>query len=83
MGYVLSSRDRRSERHQIALTVGFCGALTTFSGFVLDTAIVLDEQRWALALSYVTGTVLVSILAVVAGRHAGRVRGSNLDRRLS
>lgn len=51
-----------------ASTVGFCGGLTTFSTFALDTAIYLDTERWVTAAGYVVATLVASFLGYALGR---------------
>jgi CrcB protein len=52
---------------RIAMTIGFCGAFTTFSTFGWETVGMLDEGRWAAATVYVGLSVVGGILAVLAG----------------
>lgn len=47
--------------------VGFCGALTTFSTFALDTLVLAREGRRTASVSYVAVSVAGSILALIAG----------------
>ncbi len=47
--------------------VGLLGAFTTFSTFSLQAYDLLISGRWALALGYVLGSVLVCLLAVFVG----------------
>jgi CrcB protein len=49
------------------LTVGILGGYTTFSTFSLDSALLLQKGEYALAAAYMTGSVVLSILALFAG----------------
>ena len=47
--------------------VGFCGALTTFSTFALDTLVLAREGRVTAAAGNVAASVAGSVVAVIAG----------------
>ena len=47
--------------------VGFCGALTTFSTFALDTLVLAREGRRAVSGAHVAVSVAGSVLAFLAG----------------
>jgi CrcB protein len=49
------------------LTTGILGGFTTFSTFSLDSALLLQKGEYAQAAGYVTGSVVLSILALFAG----------------
>ena len=49
------------------LTVGILGGYTTFSTFSLDSVLLLQKGEYAQAAVYVIGSVVLSILALVAG----------------
>jgi len=49
------------------VTVGFCGAFTTFSTFSLETVTLLQEGEWARGAAYALGSVAAGVLAVMAG----------------
>jgi len=49
------------------LTVGILGGYTTFSTFSLDSVLLLQKGEYAQAAFYVIGSVVLSILALVAG----------------
>ena len=49
------------------LTVGILGALTTFSTFSLDIAVLHDRGETLLAASYVLVSVVASIVAIFVG----------------
>jgi CrcB protein len=52
------------------VAIGFCGAFTTFSTFTLETVEMLQEGMWQRALAYSAGSVLLGVLAVMAGMAA-------------
>ena len=49
------------------LTVGILGGYTTFSTFSLDSVLLLQRGEYGQAAFYVIGSVVLSILALVAG----------------
>jgi len=57
----------RDDLHAAA-TVGFCGGLTTFSTFALDSAIYFEQSDWLQGVIYVAATVLVSAITYLVGR---------------
>lgn len=56
---------------RLALTVGFCGGFTTFSTFSAEVLTMAQEGRLVRAAAYVTGSVLLGVLATLAGLAAG------------
>ncbi len=53
-----------------ALLIGFCGAYTTFSSYSYETVSLLEQGAWARAGAYAVGTVVVSLVATMAGMTA-------------
>lgn len=60
-------------RYTPFFVTGFLGAYTTMSAFALDTWILFDSGRMLEATVYVVSTVVLSLLAFVAGISAGRL----------
>lgn len=56
----------------LLLLVGFCGAFTTFSTFSFDAIVLLEAQRWGLALAYILGSVLTCLCGMKLGLSMGR-----------
>jgi len=52
--------------------IGFIGAYTTFSTLTLETWRLAEDGSYALALANITGSVLLGMVAVVAGLTVGR-----------
>lgn len=56
---------------RLALTIGFCGGFTTFSTFSAEVLTLAQEGRMARAAVYVTGSVVLGVLATLAGLSVG------------
>lgn len=52
---------------RLMLTVGFCGAFTTFSTYTLETFALIEEGAWGRAALYSFGSLAIGLLAVAAG----------------
>ncbi|HMO34313.1 MAG TPA: fluoride efflux transporter CrcB [Lacibacter sp.] len=52
---------------RIFLATGVCGGFTTFSAFSLESMALLQQQKIALFLLYVVGSVLLGLLATWLG----------------
>lgn len=50
------------------LTVGVCGAFTTFSTFSADTFRLMDSGHWLFAVAYMVATLSVGFCLLYAGR---------------
>ena len=52
--------------------IGFIGAYTTFSTFMLESWRLVEDGAWALATANLVGSVVLGLVAVVAGLAVGR-----------
>lgn len=69
---VLLAAGWGSDAARSAIGVGFLGGFTTYSTFSVQTVMAADSGRWALAGSYLGASVVLGILAAVAGVALGR-----------
>ena len=65
-GY-LAFRGEASQAWRLFLMTGILGGYTTFSAFSLDAVLLYERSEFALALFYVLGSVVFSILGLFAG----------------
>lgn len=49
------------------LAIGLLGGFTTFSSFALDSVFLLENKQYSYALSYMSVSVICSLLALFAG----------------
>lgn len=52
---------------RILLTVGFCGAFTTFSTYSFETLALLQAGAWGRAATYALGSVALGLVAMALG----------------
>ena len=65
-GY-LAFRGEATQHWRLFLMTGILGGYTTFSAFSLDAALLYERGEFGLALVYVLGSVVLSILGLFAG----------------
>jgi CrcB protein len=49
------------------VTVGFCGAFTTFSTFMFETVTLLQDGAWGRAAAYAVGSLALGLAAMMLG----------------
>lgn len=54
------------------IMVGFCGGFTTFSSYSLQSFEMMQAQRWAAALGYMTGSAALCLAGTTAGWALGK-----------
>lgn len=62
-----------SDQTKSLLTVGFLGAMTTFSTFSLDAILLLDQGEYNAAFFYVMGTTITCLIATFLGMNLTRI----------
>lgn len=65
-----------SEATRLFVTVGLLGAFTTFSTFSLETVTFLQDAEYGKAVGYVGGSVVLGVIALVAGTAVGALATS-------
>jgi fluoride exporter len=65
--------DKIPHALRIALTVGFLGAMTTFSSFSYETAMLFEQARWMAAGINIFCNLVLGLAATVAGLALGRI----------
>ena len=62
-----------SEQTKSFLTVGFLGAMTTFSTFSLDALLLLDQGEYNSAFFYIMGSIITCLFATFLGMNLTRI----------
>jgi CrcB protein len=66
-------RDVLPREIRAPLMIGFLGAYTTFSTWMLESWRLAEDGAWQLALLNLSGSVLLGLVAVVGGLAVGRL----------
>lgn len=70
--WVILNRINLSSDVQLAITVGFFGAYTTFSSYELDAETLISNRHESVALLYWFLTALLGVLCLEGGRYLAR-----------
>ncbi len=73
LAYVLAQKFVEAEGLRAFVLTGVLGGFTTFSAFSLDVMQAMQRGENAVALIYVLGSVMLSILAVFGGAFVSRM----------
>src|SRR6185503_1303297 len=67
----VEGRYPASPETRVFVMAGLCGGFTTFSAFSLQTLDLMREKAWLAAGGYISGSVVLCLLAVWLGYAAG------------
>ncbi len=70
--YLMERMDGSFSRYAPFLMTGVLGGFTTFSAFSLDAVYLIERSRFLAASLYMGGSVLLAMLALVAGMALAR-----------
>lgn len=60
---------------KLLLATGFCGGFSTFSTYSLETLKMLQSGEWLAASTYIVGSIVLGLLAVLLGAKLINVLG--------
>ena len=70
---VLAEKAQFAEPWRPLVTVGFLGAMTTFSTFSLDALLLFEQGHYNTALFYIVSSVALCLFAAFAGMQVTRI----------
>lgn len=75
LGIVIGLTEERwdlSEPVRTGITVGVLGGFTTFSTYMYDVVAHAEDERWLASAGFLSLTIALGLIAMVAGLAAGR-----------
>lgn len=72
LGLAVSGLRARRPSLVLGVTVGFCGALTTFSAFAVDAALFLRADEHVRLAAYLSASFAAGVMAYLSGGSLGR-----------
>ena len=70
--HIAIASDKLSSTARLTLTVGFLGALTTFSSFSYETVMLINQARWSAAGINIAANLFLGLAGTLAGIALGR-----------
>ena len=70
---LLVERSLVSADVRVPILVGFVGAYTTFSTYILDSWLLVEQGNWPLATVNLLGSIVIGLMALFAGMTLGRL----------
>jgi CrcB protein len=62
----------QQHRYRLILLTGFAGAFTTYSTYAFQSAMLIEEGKWAIAFLNIGGHTVLGLLAIFVGTYIGR-----------
>lgn len=76
LGLIYAFADREqvmTQEMRFFLATGFCGSFTTFSTFSYENQLLYQEGEWTTLITYIVLSVVLGILATIAGVALGKL----------
>ena len=76
MGFLFSMVEWRGLTGPVIrnfLMIGFLGAYTTFSSYILESFVLVDQGKWFLGFTNLFLSIMLGLLAFVAGMALGKI----------
>ena len=71
--HISLTTDKLLPTTRLVITVGFLGALTTFSSFSYETVMLIEQARWTAVGLNIAGNLCLGVTATIGGLSIGRI----------